>query len=131
MKSHDKIFWIRLRNLRFHAYHGVLPEEATLGQRFAVDVECAFRPPVAAWTDDLTRTVSYAAICEHVLELCEQRRFQLLESLAEAIVERLRVHFPMLECIVVRVRKPSVPIPAQLDDAEVELTWSAPEWRLP
>ena len=27
---------IRLRNMRFYAYHGLFPEEARLGQRFEV-----------------------------------------------------------------------------------------------
>jgi len=30
---------LKIRNMRFFAYHGLFPEEAKLGQRFEVDVE--------------------------------------------------------------------------------------------
>ena len=93
----SKCFWIRLQQLHFHAHHGVLLEEATLGQRFVLDLECAFHPPLEPWSDELSHTVSYAELCEQIRELCEQRRFKLLESLADAIVERLRAEFPKLE----------------------------------
>ena len=124
----SKCFWIRLRQLRFHAYHGVLPEEATLGQRFVLDLECAYHPPSEPWTDELSHTVSYAELCEQIRELCEQRRFKLLESLADAIVERLRAEFPKLEYIRVCLHKPSVPLAALLDEAAVELRWCSETW---
>lgn len=129
--SSSKCFRIRLQQLRFHAFHGVLPEEARLGQRFVLDLECAFHPPPEPWVDDLQRSVSYADLWEHIRELCVEQRFQLLESLADAIVERLRVDFPQLEFIRVCVRKPSVPLATILEEASVELSWCSERWPEP
>ena len=99
-----------------------------MGQRFVLDLECAFHPPLEAWSDELSHTVSYAELCEQIRELCEQRRFKLLESLADAIVERLRAAFPKLEYIRVCLHKPSVPLKALLDEATVELRWCSEKW---
>ena len=44
---------IRLRNMRFYAYHGLFPEEARLGQRFEVDVDLIGDFSEAGRDDDL------------------------------------------------------------------------------
>jgi dihydroneopterin aldolase len=55
---------VLLRGLLFHGYHGVLPEERTLGQKFAVDVALSVDLRAAGASDDLQDTISYAAVYE-------------------------------------------------------------------
>ena len=51
-----------LRGLKFHGYHGVKPEERTLGQKFLVDVDAWIDLREAGKSDRLSDTVSYTDI---------------------------------------------------------------------
>ena len=53
---------VLLRGLLFHAFHGVLPEERSLGQKFELDVALSVDTRRAGATDDLADTVSYADV---------------------------------------------------------------------
>lgn len=60
-KKNDSII---LNGMTFYAYHGVLPEEKTLGQRYSVRVELFLDLSKPGQTDDLADTVDYADIYE-------------------------------------------------------------------
>ena len=107
---------IRLRNMRFYAYHGLFPEEARLGQRFEVDVDFS----EAGRGDDLEQSVNYADVYKIVEEVVTQRRFNLVEALAEHLAAAIGAsHAPI--SLVVRVRKPHPPVPGDFDGIEVEI----------
>ncbi len=113
-----------LRGLSFHAHHGYRPEEAVLGGRFVVDVEMQL-----GWVpqgDDLAPTVDYAQVYEAVREEVTQRRYRLIETLAERIAERLWQNYPQLEALTVRVHKPQAPLPGLFDDVYVEIVRRRP-----
>lgn len=112
---------IILSDLGFFGYHGVLPEEAVLGQRFFVDLVCGIDLRVAGRTDDLDASVSYAEIYEVTKAAFEERRFKLIEAVAQSIVDRLFDAFATITWVQVRVRKPSAPIPMVAGEAAVEL----------
>ncbi len=44
---------ISLNRMTFYGYHGVIPEERTLGQRFIVDVDLLLDLKSAGRSDDL------------------------------------------------------------------------------
>ena len=119
---------LRLKNLTFHASHGLLPEEARLGQRFEVDVELRLDVAAAGTQDDPALTVDYTQVIDLVEEVATQRRFGLVEALAEAIAGEIRERFPQLEGVIVRVRKPNPPVKAAFDGLEVEIErrWTNP-----
>lgn len=116
---------LRIRNLTFYARHGLLPEEARLGQRFEVDVELRVDLAPAGAADDPSRTIDYAALCKVVEEtVTGQRRFQLVEGLAEAVAAAVGVRAAAVfgaAAVVVRVRKPNPPVDAVFDGLEVEI----------
>lgn len=114
--------FLRVRNMVFFGYHGLLPEEARLGQRFEVDVELQLPLAAAGLADDPTKTVDYA----HVFRLVEsivtgERRFGLVEALAEAVAAAMAATFTQLEGVRVRVRKPNPPVAGHFDGLEVEI----------
>ena len=111
---------LRLRNMRFYGRHGVLPEEEALGQRFEVDVEIHLDLRPAGQSDELQRSIDYAAVHGLVSYIVTEERFRLLEALAERIAARIRKEFGPPE-IVVRVRKPHPPVPGDFDGVEVEI----------
>lgn len=111
---------LRLRNLRFYGYHGLLPEENRLGQRFEVDVEVCTDLSPAGRTDDLSQTIDYPRLISLVKEVVTGPPCRLLEALAEGIATRIGVAFAPVE-VTVRVRKPAPPVPGDFDGVEVEI----------
>ena len=103
------------------AFHGLLPEEARLGQRFYVSLDVRLDLGPAGRSDDVARTVSYADLTEIVTRIATQRRFALIEALAEAIAGEILERHPLIREIRVRVDKPSAPVPAVIDGVAIEI----------
>lgn len=113
---------IRIQNLRFFTYNGVLPEERKLGQPIAVDLELILPLSEAGKSDDLTQTVSYAEVTEKVSALIEEKTFLLMESVAYNILELLEENYgKILRGAKVKVRKLSVPMAGIYDYIEIEM----------
>ena len=110
---------LRLRNMKFFAYHGLFPEEAKLGQWFEVDVEVFTDFSGYARKDD-GGVLDYARIYEATKTVVTSERFGLVEALADRVAEVLQSSF-QLERLRVRVRKPNPPIQAIFDGVEVEV----------
>ena len=114
----DKIL---MSNLGFYGYHGVLKEEAVLGQKFFIDIELYLDTKEAGQTDDMNKSVSYADVYEIIKDIVENKRFNLLEALAENIAEEDLNKFDLLKGIMVRVKKPEAPVPGIYDYFGVEI----------
>lgn len=115
---------ILVTRIAVFAYHGLLAEEARLGQRFYISLDCRLDLAPAGRSDDVTRTVSYADLTEIVTRIATERRFALIEALAEAIAgEILDRHAPITE-VRVRVDKPSAPVPAVIEGVAIEIVRS-------
>ena len=70
---------ISLEGMRFHAFHGVYPEEAILGTDYLVNVSVETSISEAAKTDDLAKTVNYETIYQAV-KLEMEERHDLIEA---------------------------------------------------
>jgi dUTP pyrophosphatase len=103
---------IELRGLAFYGYHGALPEERALGQRFVVDLHLGLDLAPAGQTDDLSLTADYGKVVETARCVIEGPPFALIEALAEALAERVLADFAMVQRVRVRVEKPSAPLKA-------------------
>lgn len=115
---------ILVHRIAVFAHHGVLPEETRLGQRFYVSLDCRLDLSEAGRSDDVARTVSYADLAAIVVEHATQRRFDLIEALAETIAAEILRRFERVRSVAVRVDKPSAPVPAVLDGVAVEIVRS-------
>lgn len=115
---------IRVQRIAVYAYHGDLPEEARTGQRFYISLDCRLDLSEAGRHDDLSRTISYVELAELAVATATDRRFRLIEALAEAIAGEALARFPTLQAITVIVDKPGAPVPAIIDGVTVELTRS-------
>lgn len=113
---------ILVERIAVFARHGVLPEETRLGQRFYISLDCALDLGPAGRSDDVARTVSYADLTTIAVAVATERRFDLIEALAEAIAAAILARFAAIRAITVRVDKPSAPIPAILDGVAVAIT---------
>jgi len=101
---------IELVGLAFYARHGVLPEEASLGQRFLVDVRLSLVDGLEFSEDRPECTVNYVAVHDLIQEIFIGQRFQLIERAAEAIAAAILDRFEKVAEVAVRVKKPSVPV---------------------
>jgi dihydroneopterin aldolase len=113
---------IELKGLEFFAYHGVLPEEARLGQQFSVDVVLALDPDMQFESDAVESTVNYAEVFALVEAIFTGERFNLIERAAEAIAERVLADFEQVREVEVAVRKPAAPLPGVFDYCSAEVT---------
>jgi dihydroneopterin aldolase len=118
---------LRLLNVVLHAYHGLYAEEQRLGQLFEIDVELLLDLARAGRSDDPQDTVDYTAVLALIEEVVTQRRFGLVEALAETLASELQRQFPCLKGAIVRIRKPNPPVAATFDGLEVEIErhWTA------
>ena len=114
----DRIF---LRAMEFEGRHGVGDAERAEPQTIELDVELTLDLRGAGSTDDLEQTVSYSTVFEHCRAIVEERSFHLLEGIADAVASDLLSGFPRIESVLVRVRKPGVPIDGVLESAGVEI----------
>ena len=103
---------ILVRDLQVYARHGVLPEEKTLGQRFALDITAFLDLAEAGQTDELARSVSYVDLIETATATLTQQRFNLIETAAGAVAAALLAGFPAIERVTIELRKPGAPIDA-------------------
>lgn len=113
---------ILVNGLVVYAYHGVRPEEQSLGQRFEIDMVCELDLRDAAMRDTAAATVSYASLVDIALEISAKKKFFLIEALADGIAQAVLLRYAQIERISVTIRKPSAPIPATLDHVAVEIT---------
>lgn len=111
---------ITLRNLAVFARHGVFPEEATLGQRFTLDVTLRLSLRSAGETDALRDTVDYGEVVAVVSDVFAVRR-KLIEAAAHGVATALIERFPTVAEVEVVVRKPGAPIAAIFDHLEVAI----------
>ncbi|KAF3971533.1 hypothetical protein ACB098_09G108400 [Castanea mollissima] len=110
-----------LRGLKFHGYHGVKPEERTLGQKFLVDVDTWLDLRQAGKSDCLSDTISYTDIYRIVEEIVEGPAQNLLESVAQRIASTTFMKHPQISAVRVKVGKPHVAIPGSFDYLGVEI----------
>ncbi|MFC5714483.1 dihydroneopterin aldolase [Thalassorhabdus alkalitolerans] len=115
----DKIF---VNGMEFYAYHGVFPEENKLGQRFRVDLTLEADLSEAAASDDLKKSVNYGEAYQVVKEIVEGQTYDLVETIAQAITDKVLAEFSIIERVTVKVIKPDPPIPGHYDYVAIELT---------
>lgn len=115
---------ITLSNMVFYGYHGDLPEENTLGQRFMIDLVLILDIAEAASTDNLQKTVDYTEVYRICRETVEKDRFKLIEALANHVIDRVLVACPIVDKVEITIKKPSVPIAGILDHVAVETSKS-------
>lgn len=111
---------IFLKNVRFHAFHGVLEQEQTVGNDYLVNLTVDYDFSVAMRTDELTGTVSYADLFELLKEEMATPS-RLLEHVAGRIGKRILAEYPLVGKIQLRITKVNPPMGADCDGAGVEV----------
>jgi 7,8-dihydroneopterin aldolase/epimerase/oxygenase len=111
---------IKLANIVFYAHHGYYEAERELGQRFELDIEVECDLHEAALNDELKSTIDYRQIYAIAKDAFENNKFKLLETVATRIASQILQAHPV-HSVLIRVRKPHVPLKGFLDHIEVEI----------
>ncbi|WP_338450488.1 dihydroneopterin aldolase [Niallia oryzisoli] len=119
----DRIY---LNKMEFYGYHGVLPEETRLGQRFMVDLRVETDLKRAGITDNLEESISYVDLFEVCKSVVEGKPYKLIEAVAEKIADEILRQFIKVSSITVKVIKPNPPIPGHYESVAIEITRSRP-----
>lgn len=110
--NHDTV---SICGLELFAYHGVNPEEKEKGQRFVLDIHMDTDVSEAASTDDLTKTVNYAAALKLARSVFLADKYDLIETAASRVAEALLSGFDRISALSVTVKKPDAPMKADFD----------------
>ena len=111
---------IFLNGLRFHAFHGVMPQERLTGNDYRVDLKIDFPLEKAVGSDDVNDTLNYATVYTAVKEEIDVPT-QLIERVAYRIADRLFRTFKTINEVEIKVEKCNPPMGADCKGAGVEL----------
>lgn len=112
--------YIYLRNLRFHALHGVLPQERVTGNDYELTLRIGYPMEGAMLSDAVAETLNYAEVYQLVKE--EMRLpCNLMERVARRISDRLLRQFPEIRSIDLWLTKKNPPMGADCEGAGVEV----------
>ena len=113
-----------LRNLEVAAIVGVYPRERERPQPLVFDIEVDYDLAPAAQSDALADAIDYDGIAAAVGALVRERRFALLETVAEAAAGLLLDRIDRAQRVRLEVRKPQAVPAAACAFVRVERTRS-------
>ena len=115
-----KSSYILLENVKFYAFHGVLPQERKVGNDYQVSLRIGYDISRAMVSDDVNDTLNYA----EVYQLLSQEMSvpsALLERVAGRIGDRLFRKCPAIESSGVTISRVNPHMGADSEGAGVEV----------
>jgi dihydroneopterin aldolase len=110
--------YVFLRNVRFHAFHGVLPQERQVGGEFLLSLRVGYPLAKAMESDEVGDTLNYATLFDLVKQEMDIPS-QLLEHVAGRIAKAIVTVFPEVTSIDLELTKQNPPMGADSDGAGV------------
>ena len=111
-----------VRGLQVDCIVGIHPHERNEEQTVLVDVEIDYDLAPPAASDAIADAADYDMVVWEVTQLCQTRRFFLIETMAEAAATMLLAQVPQASTVRVEVRKPAAVPRAEHSFVRVERT---------
>ena len=92
--------YIFINGVRFHAYHGVMPQERVVGADFTVDVKVGY---------DMTQAIDYAQVADIIAREMAIPS-QLLEHVAGRTAKAILNELPMAQYVYISITKDNPPM---------------------
>lgn len=112
---------IQVNNIKLFANHGCLEEEAKIGSEYRVDIEVKADLKRSSRTDKLADTVDYVHL-NHIVKEEMAIRSELLEEVAQRILDRFFREIRMIRRATVSVAKINPPIGGNVAEVAIILT---------
>lgn len=111
---------VAVEGLQFYSHHGYYKEEQVLGGKYIVDIYMTLNIDEAAATDDLKKTINYEDI--YLLTKTEMEvHAKLIEHVCKRILDKIKLKYPSLQHVKVRVSKYNPPLKGSVERVYVEL----------
>ena len=112
----DKIY---LKNIKIYAYHGCLEEEKKIGSDYLVNLIVHADLSLSCESDELKDTVDYVALLD-IVKNQMKKRANLLENVADRVVNKIISKFPSVRKAVVKIAKLNPPINGNIDEVVIK-----------
>jgi dihydroneopterin aldolase len=112
---------IAIQGAEFFAYHGFYPEEQKIGNKFIVDVEVSFKPIGSLKDDKIGNTVDYEQLYRIVTEQMK-RTMKLIETVAQAIADKIKEQFPFVDHVKVTIKKMNPPFNGKVEYSSIVIS---------
>ena len=113
---------IAIEGLRISCIIGIFPEEREKEQELILDLELETDFSALVWEQNIAETVDYFELSNWLENWIHERKFLLLESLAEQACLAIFQRYPLVEQVQFTVRKPAA-IP-KATAAKIQITRS-------
>lgn len=117
----SKLDVITIDELAVFAYHGVMPEENVVGQKFCVSVSMYTDISAAGRRDDIDLTINYAKVCGDIKAFVEGNTFKLIEAVAQKLADMLLKKYKAVQKVTVEIKKPWAPIHLPVNNVSVKI----------
>ncbi|MCH9644193.1 MAG: dihydroneopterin aldolase [Gammaproteobacteria bacterium] len=97
---------ISIQQLKHPVHIGLTDDERQTPQQLIFDLSFAVDAHPAAINDDIECTVNYAAVCQAIVQYCDQTDFKLIETLADKLAEYLIKEFHLQQLRLTINKKP-------------------------
>jgi dihydroneopterin aldolase len=114
----DKIV---IKDAPFWCSTGIREEEREKKQEIIVDLELHTSVIRAAETDNIDDTIDYTEVYHHVRKEIEKKHYNLIETLAECVAQRIISNFNVSR-VSVRIKKPAALSREKVAYTAVEVT---------
>lgn len=112
---------IHIKDLEIIGFHGAIPEEKVLGQKFVLSFELDVDLRQAGKNDDLTKTVHYGELAQKVEEEFTKTSYDLIEKAADEICEFVLLNYPLVKKVKLLLKKPWAPTRKHVEYVAVEI----------
>lgn len=101
--------YIFINGVRFHAYHGVMPQERVVGADFTVDVKVGYDMTQAIDSDNIIHAINYAQVADIIAREMAIPS-QLLEHVAGRTANAILNELPMAQYVYISITKDNPPM---------------------
>lgn len=109
---------VRLKDVLFHAFHGLYENEKKAGNRFIINLEVSF---IQENPKDLNSGVDYVVLYELTKNIMSSPQ-DLLESVGTDILKAVKSAFPFITSSTITITKQKPPIIGFMGQTEVSLS---------
>ena len=109
-----------LRALTVECVVGVYEQERRQLQPIVIQVELDYDFAAAAGADDVAHAVDYDRVAQGITELAQERKFHLIETMAEETANMILREHPPVQTVRLEIRKPHAVSAAECSFVRVE-----------